>query len=50
VRDHGALLGVVMTADRLMRCSYWTEAGRDYTRLPDGTLHDPVAGNLLTQP
>jgi putative membrane protein insertion efficiency factor len=50
VRDRGALLGVIMTADRLMRCSYWTEAGRDYIRLPDGRLHDPVAGSRLTPP
>ena len=47
VHDHGSALGIVMTADRLMRCSYWTEAGFDYTRLPDGALHDPVANNLL---
>ena len=47
VHDHGSLLGIVMTADRLMRCSYWTEAGLDYVRLPNGSLHDPVANNLL---
>jgi putative membrane protein insertion efficiency factor len=47
VHDHGPTLGIVMTADRLMRCSYWTEAGLDYTRLPNGALHDPVASNLL---
>jgi len=50
INDHGPLLGIVMTADRLMRCSYWTEAGPDYKRLPIGTLHDPVANNLLMQP
>ena len=50
VRDYGSLLGIVMTADRLMRCNSWTEAGQDYNRLPNGTLHDPVADNLLTQP
>jgi len=47
VHDHGPALGVVMTADRLMRCSYWTEAGSDYDRLPNGALHDPVASNML---
>jgi putative membrane protein insertion efficiency factor len=47
VHDHGPVLGVVLTADRLMRCSYWTEAGPDYVRLPDGALHDPVANNLM---
>ena len=47
VHDHGPLLGIVLTADRLMRCSYWTEAGPDYLRLPNGALHDPVANNLI---
>jgi len=47
VHDHGAMLGVAMTADRLMRCNYWAEAGPDYARLPNGALRDPVARNLL---
>ena len=47
VHDHGPALGVVMTADRLMRCSYWTEAGSDYDRLLNGALHDPVVSNIL---
>ena len=42
VHEHGPFTGVVMTADRLMRCSYWTEPGMDYPRLPNGSLHDPV--------
>jgi len=42
VHEHGPLLGVVMTADRLMRCSPWTEPGQDYLRLPNGALHDPL--------
>jgi hypothetical protein len=50
VHDHGATLGVVMIADRLMRCSYWTEAGPDYARLSNGALYDPVANNLLKKP
>ena len=50
VHDYGFLPGITMTADRLMRCSYWTEAGPDYIRLPNGTLRDPVANNLFTQP
>jgi len=45
VRDRGATLGVIMTADRLMRCSYWSETGPVYARLPNGALHDPVAHN-----
>lgn len=47
VHDQGSLQGVVMIADRLMRCSFWTEAGPDYMRLPNGALSDPVANNLL---
>ena len=47
VHDHGSFLGVVMTADRLMRCNYWTEASPDYLRQPNGALYDPVAKNLL---
>lgn len=50
VHDHGPLLGVAMTADRLMRCSYWTEPGSDYHQLPNGSLYDPVSNNLLKQP
>jgi putative membrane protein insertion efficiency factor len=42
VHSHGPFLGVVMTADRLMRCNYWTEPGQDYIRLPNGALYDPV--------
>lgn len=50
VHNYGSLLGIIMTADRLMRCSYLTETGPEYNRLPNGTLHDPVASNLFTQP
>ena len=47
VHDHGPFLGVVMTADRLMRCNYWTKVSPDYLRLPHGALYDPVTKNLL---
>ena len=46
VRDHGLWHGTLMTADRLLRCSYLTEP-RAYPHRPDGRLADPVAGNLL---
>jgi len=46
VRDHGPGLGILMTADRLLRCSHLTEA-RAYPRRPDGRLVDPVVSNLL---
>lgn len=45
VNEHGPFLGSIMTTDRLMRCSYWTEPGLDYIRLPNGALHDPVTHN-----
>jgi putative membrane protein insertion efficiency factor len=48
IRDHGAWTGVLMTADRLMRCSYMTNAA-DYPHLPNGRLADPVAANLLEE-
>jgi len=48
VRDHGPGLGILMTADRLLRCSHLTEA-RAYPRRPDGRLADPVASNLLVK-
>jgi putative membrane protein insertion efficiency factor len=46
VRDHGPWHGLLMTADRLLRCSHLTDP-RDYPGRPDGQLVDPVAGNLL---
>jgi hypothetical protein len=48
VRDHGVWHGTLMTADRLLRCSYLTDS-RDYPHRPDGRLADPVAGNLLEE-
>jgi len=39
-----------MTADRLLRCNYWTHAGADYVRLPNGSLYDPVENNMLFKP
>jgi putative membrane protein insertion efficiency factor len=46
VRDHGPWHGLLMTADRLLRCSYLTDS-RDYPKLPGGRMADPVADNLL---
>lgn len=42
IHRHGPWLGVLMTADRLMRCGYGTDPER-YPRLPNGRLADPVA-------
>jgi hypothetical protein len=48
VHDHGPWQGILMTADRLLRCSYLTEA-RVYPHLPNGRLADPVVSNLLVK-
>ena len=42
IHRHGPWLGLLMTTDRLMRCSTWT-APADYPQRPDGRLADPVA-------
>ena len=42
IHRHGAWLGVLMTTDRLMRCSNLTDPD-DYRHLPNGRLVDPVA-------
>ena len=41
IHRHGPWLGVLMTADRLMRCGYLTDP-EDYRHLPNGRLIDPV--------
>jgi hypothetical protein len=50
VQTQGVLLGVVLTADRLMRCHYSIEPNAGYVRLPGGSLHDPVIHNLPPRP
>jgi len=42
IRNHGPWLGLLMTTDRLMRCSYWTDPA-GYPHLSNGRLADPVA-------
>ncbi len=49
VREHGPVRGVMMTADRLMRCNLFKEPGPDYPLLPDGRLFDPPSKNLLNE-
>jgi putative membrane protein insertion efficiency factor len=50
VNHYGPFLGTVMTADRLMRCSYLTETEPIYNRLHNGKFHDPVDSSLLPNP
>ena len=49
VREKGALLGVIMTGDRLTRCNIFKGPGSDYLLLPDGRLFDPVSRNTLSE-
>ena len=41
IHRHGPWIGVLMTADRLMRCGYGTNPDL-YPHLPNGRLVDPV--------
>lgn len=50
LREQGPLVGLLMTADRLMRCHPLKKAGPDYLPLPGGKLYDPPAKNLLSDP
>ena len=49
IRDCGAARGVLMTADRLLRCNIWKEPGVDYFLLPNGRLFDPVSKNRMIE-
>jgi putative component of membrane protein insertase Oxa1/YidC/SpoIIIJ protein YidD len=46
----GPVLGVQVTADRLMRCTFFKGPGPDYLLLPNGKLFDPLENNLLSSP
>lgn len=41
VSTYGPIEGVLMTADRLMRCSPWKEFEAHYPKAPDGRFYDP---------
>jgi putative membrane protein insertion efficiency factor len=49
IEEQGPLVGILMTADRLMRCHIWKRPGPDYLLLPTGKLYDPVSINLLPE-
>jgi putative membrane protein insertion efficiency factor len=44
----GVAVGVMLTADRLMRCTVFKRPGPDYMLLPSGKLFDPIDNNLLS--
>lgn len=48
IRDQGPFMGLLMTADRMIRCNIWKKAGQDYTILPDGRLYDSPSANVLS--
>lgn len=52
IEEYGPVTGVMMTADRLMRCNIWKRPGPHYLLLPDGRLLDPPGetslGKVLT--
>jgi putative membrane protein insertion efficiency factor len=49
IKEYGAATGILMTADRLMRCNIWKEPGPDYLLLPGGKLLDLPRQNLLAE-
>ncbi len=50
IKEEGPLVGLLMTADRLIRCHIWKKPGADYPLLPNGKLYDPPSRNLLCEP
>ena len=40
VQDHGPFFGLLLTADRLMRCNLWKKPGPFSLLLPDGKILD----------
>jgi putative membrane protein insertion efficiency factor len=48
VSGNEVFLGVVLTADRLMRCNPLKRPGTYYLHLHDGGFYDPVENNLLS--
>lgn len=50
VSARGAVEGVLMTADRLMRCTPWKACETHYPEVPDGRFFDPpVACRLIPE-
>jgi putative membrane protein insertion efficiency factor len=49
IGEQGPAVGILMTADRLMRCTIWKSLGPHYTLLPSGRLYDPPSKNLLSE-
>ena len=48
IEAQGPVTGLLMTADRLIRCNIWKQSSPDYMLLPNGKLYDPPSKNLLS--
>jgi putative membrane protein insertion efficiency factor len=49
INRHGAVIGAIMTADRLIRCNPWKRVGGTYESLQNGKLSDPVGDNVFSK-
>ena len=49
VNQNGAVVGGIMTADRLIRCNPWKKVGDIYKSLPNGKLLDPVEDHVSSK-
>lgn len=49
IQQRGAWQGLILTADRLMRCGYLTDS-RAYPRTASGRLYDPLPQAVSEQP
>ena len=49
INRHGAVVGGLMTADRLIRCNPWKRAGGTYESLQNGKLSDQVGDNVFSK-
>jgi putative membrane protein insertion efficiency factor len=48
ISSQGPFIGILMTADRLIRCNFLKKPADAYTLLPGGRLHDPPSMNVLS--
>jgi putative membrane protein insertion efficiency factor len=49
VQDHGPFFGLLLTADRLMRCNLWKKPGPFSPLLPDGKILDLPPTRLFSE-
>jgi hypothetical protein len=47
LNEHGALAGISMAGDRLIRCNRWAWDSGEYRLLSDGHLYDPISDQSL---